>query len=135
MDAAVVVPVLSWILAEMVRYCATGGDAVAAASLIEALTTKVLPYFEDIDGRTYVNLHKLKASELALLLLYAAYPKRVQPQALVDSVKRHGPTSGAASMAVYRLKTLVDDDNGRWKLRGIGRQKAEQLLKQLRPSR
>jgi hypothetical protein len=53
-------------------------------------------------------------------------------QHLVDAVTRHGSTASAASTAVHRLKNVVDDENGKWKLRGTGRQKAEDLLKRLR---
>lgn len=132
MDVTVIVPTLSWVLAEMVRYCSVGGDADAAMTLIEELTNKLYPYFENIDGRTYVNAQKLKASELALLILYEAYPKRAKRQEVVDAVIRHGATVSAANTAVHRLKHVVDDDKGHWKLRGIGRQMAEDLLKQLR---
>lgn len=131
MDAAVVIPLISWVLAEMVRYCSTGGDIDAAMALIEELTNKIHPYFEDIDGRTYVNVDKLGASDLALLILYKSYPKRMPRQDLVQAVIRHGATSSAASTAVHRLKKVVDDDNGQWKLRGIGRQKAEEVLARL----
>lgn len=132
MDATVVIPLISWVLAEMVRFCSAGGDINAAMTLIEELTKKLYPYFEDIDGRSYVNIDNLKASELALLLLYKSYPKRMVRQDLVDAVRRHGATASAANTAVHRLKNVVDDENGKWKLRGTGRQKAEDLLKGLR---
>jgi len=131
MDAAVVIPLMSWVLAEMVRFCSTGGDADAAMVLIEELTNKLYPYFENVDGRTYVNVDKVKASELALLLLYESYPKRTKRQDLVEAVTRHGSSASAANTAVHRLKNVVDDDNGQWKLRGTGRQKAEDLLRRL----
>jgi len=132
MDATVIVPMLSWVLAEMVRFCSKGGDANVAMTLIDELTNKLYPYFEHIDGRTYVNVKKLKAPEVALLLLYDTYPKRMKRQDLVEAVTRHGSTVNAANIAVHRLKHTVDDDNDQWKLRGIGRQRAEELLKKLR---
>jgi hypothetical protein len=132
MDATALIPQMSWVLAEMVRYCSIGGDTDAAMSLIEKLTNKVYPFFEDIDGRKYVNIDGVGAADVALLLLYAVYPKRISRQDLIDSIKRHGPKASAASMAVHRLKKLVDDDDGQLKLRGLGRQKAEDLMKRLR---
>jgi hypothetical protein len=132
MDAKTVIPLMSWILAEMVRFCSIGGDTNAAMSLIEELTNKVYPYFEDIDGRSYVNIDKLSAADIALLLLYKSYPRRINRQALVGLIERHGAKSGAANMAVSRLKSVVDDDSDEWKLRGLGRQRAEELLRKLK---
>ena len=133
MDATVVMPILSWVLAELVRFSSAGGDTRSAATLIEELTRKVAPFFEDIDGRTYVNRSRVKVSDLALLLLYSSYPRRMKRQDLVDSVRRHGSSASAATTAVHRLKTSVDDDSGQWKLRGIGRQRAEEVLRKLAP--
>jgi len=131
MDAKVVVPIISWVLAEMVRFCSTDADTVTAATLIDELTNKTYPYFEEIEGRSYVNIKGLKAGEVALLLLYSSYPKRVNRQELIGLVIKHGIPKSAANTAVHRLKRLVDDDDGAWKLRGIGRQEADALLKKV----
>jgi hypothetical protein len=82
MDATVIIPLMSWIVAEMVRFCSVGGGTTSAMTLIDGLTNKIYPYFEEIDGRSYVNLNKLSAADTALLLLYASYPKRIGRQAL-----------------------------------------------------
>lgn len=129
MDAKVVVPMISWVLAEMVRFCSTAGDTVTAASMIEELTNKTYPVFEEIGGRPYVNIRGLKAGEVALLILYSLYPKRTKRQDLVDQVKRHGVSESAATSAVHRLKHVVDDVDGAWKLRAIGKHDAEELLR------
>lgn len=131
MDASVVMPIMSWVLAEMVRFSSGNSDTDAATALIEELTNKTYPYFEEIDGRPYVNIDGLKPGEVALLLLYSSYPKRISRQTLVDLVRRHGHTDSAATTAVHRLKNLVDDQDGDWKLRGIGRQRGEALLKEV----
>lgn len=130
-DSTTIVPLLSWVLAEMVRICSTGRDTALASSLIEELTNKTYPYFENIDGRTYVNCDGLKGPEYALLLLYDAYPKRINRKDLKDAIIRHGIKQGAAAMVVNRL-TVVDDDNGNLKLRANGREKAEMLLKKIK---
>jgi hypothetical protein len=129
MDAKVVLPIISWVLAEMVRFCSKSADTKVATKLIDELTNKAYPYFEQIDGRSYVNVTGLKPGEIALLLLYFLYPKGINRPDLVDLVRRHGPSNDAAKVAVHRLKYLVDDAAGLWKLRGIGRQKAENLLR------
>lgn len=131
MDATAIVPLMSWVLGEMVRFCSAGTDTETAMAVVEELTYKVYPHFENIDGRMYVNIEKIKAPEAALLLLYRSYPTRMTRQDLVEAVTRHGSTPSAAYMAVHRLKNLVDDDNGNWKLRGTGREKAEDLLRRL----
>lgn len=129
MDARVILPIVQWILAELVRFTSVGGDTKGAAKLIDEITVKIYPHFEDIDGRTYVNVDGLGAPDIALLLLYSAYPARLDRKELIASIARHGPKETAASMAVHRLRTFVDDSGGRLKLRANGRQKAEQLIK------
>jgi hypothetical protein len=131
MDAKVVVPTISWVLAELVRFCSVGGDTAAAEAMIAELTEKKYPYFEEIDGRPYVNIKGLKPGEIALLLLYRTYPKRISRAELAAQVVRHGTSKSAAETAVHRLKTIVDDSDGRWVLRGLGRMRADALLQKI----
>lgn len=128
MDARTLIPAISWVLAEMVRFSAASSDVAAAAAIVEELTTKSYPYLEDIDGRRYINVKGVNPREIGLLLLYSAYPKRIGRQDLVDQVVRHGAKKAAATTAVHRLKNVVDEDGEAWKLRGLGRQEAEALL-------
>ncbi|MFH1066527.1 MAG: hypothetical protein V1746_01295 [bacterium] len=130
MDATAIMPLISWIVAEMVRFCSSNNDTSFAMRLIEELTTRKYPFFEEIDGRSYVNIDNLSAPDYALLLLYHKYPKRINRQELINLVIKNGATKNAASVAVSRLK-CVDDDNDKLKLRGIGRTKAEALLSKL----
>ncbi len=129
MDATTVVPMISWMLAEMVRFC-SGADPAAAMSLIKELATKTYPYFEEIDGRPYINING-NPGDIALLILYSIYPRRIRRQDLVNLVVRHGARQSAATSAVHRLKNVVDDDDGEWMLRGKGREQAEALLKKV----
>ncbi|TMQ30993.1 MAG: hypothetical protein E6K65_03080 [Nitrospirae bacterium] len=131
MDAKAVVPIISWVLAEMVRFCSTDANTETAAALIDELTNKKYPFFENVDGRPYVNIKGLRPRQVALLLLYYLYPSRLNRQDLVDAIARHGVSSSAANTAVHRLKHVIDDDNGAWKLRGIGSQEADETLKSL----
>jgi hypothetical protein len=131
MDAKAVVPTISWVLAELVRFCSVGGDTAAAEAMIAELTDKTYPYFEDIDGRPYVNIKGLKAGEIALLLLYRTFPRRISRTELALQVARHGPSKGAAETAVHRLKKVVDDSSGLWVLRGLGRTQADALLRKI----
>lgn len=129
MDASAVMPMGSWVLAELVRFCSPSTDQDAASALILELTAKAVPFFEVIDGRTYVhNGHKLKADEIAVLLLYHAYPGRVAYDELVRAVKRHGIAQSSAYGGIAKLKNFVDADDNGWVLRAGGRQKAEALL-------
>lgn len=129
MDAKAVIPLMSWVVAEMIRFSNAGASSPTNVSeLVKALSEKIYPSFEEIDGRPYINLDHLSAPEIGLLLLYFKYPHRIERHVLVDVIKRHGPKKNAAEVAVHRLKSLVDDDEGAWKLRGLGRQKAEMFL-------
>lgn len=131
-DAAVIVPIVQWVLAELVRFSTIGGDIVTAGTLIEGITQKIYPYFEKIEGRTYVSAKKLGAPAIAILLAYEAYPSAIAKKELEASIVRHGLSKKAAAMALARNKTLFDEQNGHLKLRAIGRQKAEDILRSLR---
>lgn len=131
-DATVIVPIVQWILAELVRFSTVGGDIVTAGKLIEGITQKIYPYFEKIDGRTYVSAKALGAPAIAVLLAYEAYPSHLGRKELEASIMRHGVSKSAAAMALNRNKTLFDEQSGNLTLRAIGRQKAEDILRSLR---
>lgn len=131
MDAKVVMPIISWILAEMVRYCAKT-DPDEAHKLIAELTDKRFPAFEEIEGRSYVNFEKLKAGQVALLIMYFLYPRRIERAQLIEAVVRHNVDRSAARSGVDRLRDIVDFADNSMQLRGIGREKAELLLQELR---
>lgn len=133
MDAAAVMPMASWVLSELVRFCSTSIDRDEATALIQELTAKLVPFFEVIDGRIYVrNGHELKAEEVALLLLYHAYPVRLERAELVKGVKRHGIPESSAYAGVGKLTKLVDNAGATWVLRQGGREKAEALMADLK---
>lgn len=130
-DASAILPLVQWILAELVRFCTVGGDIVTAGRQIEGITQKIYPYFEKIDGRTYVSATKLGAPAVAILLAYEAYPSSIARKELEASIVRHGASKKAAAMALNRNRTLFDEQNGSLKLRAAGRQKAEDILRSL----
>ncbi len=131
MDVRVVVPTLSWILAEMVRYSNGTHDTNEAMSIIDELTKKKYPYFEKIDGRTYLNLKNTSAPNVAILLLYDAYPERIDRGELIAAIRRHGHKGSTADVAVTRILDQVDEVGGTLKLRLSGVEKAEDILKKL----
>lgn len=128
MDVEVVMPVISWVLAEMVRFCSSD-DTVAAAALVARISKKKYPFFEEINGRRYVSIPGLTPGDYALLLMYDSYPSRVGRSELTDWVQRHGGSSAAVRMAIQRLCLLVDDDDSTLILRITGRKRAEELLR------
>jgi hypothetical protein len=133
MDASVVIPTAAWILAELIRFAnGQNGNVATAMLLVEGLSMKKYPYFEEIDGRTYINIRGLSAREIGLLVLTAVYPRRINREKLTDLIHRHGGTKNGARVATQRLTRVVDADNDNWKLRGIGLQEAEQVLSRLR---
>lgn len=132
MDATVAISVSSWILAELVRFSEKGSTPELAENLVEALMEKQEPYFENIDGREYINIKKLSAREVGLLLLYRIYPKRISKQELAKQIVRHKFTQKNSDLAVSRLTGCVDDVNGSWKIRGLGREEAVKILAKIR---
>lgn len=131
-DAKAVIPLLSWIISEMIRFSILGtSNPPNISALVESLSEKICPFSEEIDGRPYVNLDGISATKVGLLLLCFKYPYRIERQKLVEAIQRHGFKKNASEIAVHRLKNLVDDDVGEWQLRNIGRQKAETLLGEL----
>ncbi|NTW13624.1 MAG: winged helix-turn-helix domain-containing protein [Candidatus Moranbacteria bacterium] len=134
MDADVVMPIISWLLAEMLRFSnQTQPDNADVMALTESLMEKRHPIFETIDGRTYINHKGLSPKDLAILLLYAKYPNRLSRKELSESVERHGGmTKNAVNIALSNIRDLVDDDgSGNWKLRELGRQKAARMMNTL----
>jgi predicted nucleic acid-binding protein len=129
MDATVAVSVSSWIVAELVRFAEKGKSSPdLAAGLVEALIEKQVPYFEEIDGRIYVNLKNLSAPDIGLLLLYRIYPQRISKKDLIEQIMRHQINEATARVAVSRLAKYVDDLDNNLKIRGIGRQRAITIL-------
>jgi len=134
MDADVVVSMISWVLAAMLRFASqTHPDNADVQALVEGLMEKRHPIFETIDGRTYINHKGLSTKDLALLLLYASYPNRISKKNLSASIERHGNmTKNAIAVALSNVKDLIDDDgSGNWKLRELGRQKAVRIMNSL----
>ena len=128
MDATVAISIASWIVAELLRFADSGNSTPETTiAMVEELIEKRYPDFENIDGRIYVNLNGLSAPDLGLMLLSAAYPKRVTRGYLIDQIRRHGFSKNAAAVAPSRITRYIDDDNGNLKLRANGRQKASDI--------
>jgi hypothetical protein len=131
MDATVAMPLLSWMLAELIRY-STGSSTDDAAFLVKRLTTRKYPYLENIEGRVYINKLGLKPKEIGILILNAIYPRRMSRKELDASIRRHGPSANSTAIALTRMKQLVDDQDGGWQLRGAGRREADLILESIR---
>ncbi len=129
MDSSTVLPVCSWILAELFRFSAKNLINIEEAKkVIDSLTERRYPIFEEIEGRVYVDNKKFKsAPECSLLILYKIYPKRISKNMLVDLLKRHNFRQSAIKLE--RLSSYIDvDGNGNILLRATGRRKAEKIL-------
>lgn len=130
MDAIAVVQNISWVLAEMVRLSHKGAlKPDDAADVVDGLMEKRYPDIEDIDGRLYVNLERLSAPDIALLLLDRKYPGRFGRDDLLLALLRHDDIKKSnAQVAMTRIKKYIDDDGkGNLKLRANGRQKAADI--------
>jgi hypothetical protein len=128
-DAGVTDISISWILGELIRFSSRRNkDPEEARELVESLTGKTFPFFEEIEDRFYVNIDGLSAEKTALLILYGRYPRRTEEDLLRDLIERHGFSKKNAEMAFRRVKRLCDVDTNGLKLRALGRQRAEQIL-------
>lgn len=130
MDATVVVSVCSWIVAEMIRHAQHGAvDSSAVKEVVDSLVRKKYPLIEEVNGRMYFHLRKKSAPDVALLALACRYPKRIEKQELVETVKRNGFTDANARMAVKNIARFVDNDGkDRLRLLATGLQKAERIM-------
>lgn len=123
----------SWILGELIRFSSKRNkNPEEARDLVDALTGKTYPFFEEIDDRFYINIDGLSAEKTAMLILYGRYPRRTSEDFLRELIERHGFSSENAKMAFRRIKYLCDINATGLKLRGLGRQKAENILDQYR---
>ncbi|MBZ5703543.1 MAG: hypothetical protein LAN84_17060 [Acidobacteriia bacterium] len=128
MDARTVLSVCCWILAEMVSFSQKRLDLAQAKSIVEGLMKKRFPFTEEIEGRVYVEIGK-SAKEVALLILWTIYPRRMNRAELGASVVRHDYSEKNAKIAVSRIVQYVDDDGiGNLRLRNSGVRKAEELI-------
>ncbi len=128
MDAAVVVWVCAWVLAEMLSFAQKGLDLAHAKSMVEGVTRRRYAFVENIDGRVYVGIAE-SAPEAAMLILWYVYPGRMSSTELIASLIRHEYTEKNATVAVSRLGPYVDDDGaGNLRLRNSGLRRAEDLI-------
>ncbi len=129
MDATAMIGLCSWILAEMVRFAQKGAvDPDRAREVVRALIVPRYPMLESVDGRVYFH-GGTGARDIGLVLLLAVYPGRLNREALIKNIMRHGVTENAARIALTRLKGTVDnDDGGNLLLLAPGREEAEKLL-------
>jgi hypothetical protein len=127
MDASTILPLCSWILAELVRFSAKN-DIDDAKEIINSLIERKYPIFEEIDDRIYVDHKKFKgANECGLLLLYGIYPNRIAKDKFIACLKLHKFKQSAIKLE--RLTDYIDiDKNNNILLRATGRRKAEEIL-------
>jgi hypothetical protein len=127
MDATVVLSTCAWIISEMVRLAQKGMDLSAATEAVASLMRRRYPFFDEIDGRVYVDIGK-SAPDVALLMLWYRYPCRVNRRELIEWLMRHQFSNANAGVAVKRIAGYVDDESGNLRLRNSGLVRAEQLI-------
>ena len=129
MDSSTILPVCAWILAELVRFSAKGSMSVEEAKkIIDSLTERRYPIFEEIEGRVYVDHKRFKSAiECSLLILYKLYPRRISKVELTTFIKRHNFRQSAIKFE--RLSSYIDSDGqDKILLRATGRRRAEEIL-------
>jgi hypothetical protein len=128
MDARAVLAVCTWILSEMVRFSQKGHDLAQPRILVEGLMKRRFPFAESIEGRVYADIGK-SAKEVALVVLYYIFPKRMSRDNLVAVLIRHPFKKANADLAVRRIAGFIDDDGaGLIRLRNAGVRKVEEIV-------
>lgn len=130
MDANLVMPSCSWILAELIRNAQRGVvDPSQARDAAEALVERKYPAVEEVGGRIYLHKRKKSAPDVALAVLAKRYPKRVAANELVENIRRNGFSEKNAKMAVGRMGRYVDDAGADGlRLLAPGLRKAEEII-------
>jgi len=129
MDSLSVLSACSWILSELFRFSAKGLIGVnEAKEVVDSLIERKYPYFEEIDGRIYVDGKKFKsATECGLLILYKAYPRRIKKEVFVNLIKNHQFKTTA--IKIDRMAPYIDvNESEGILLRATGRRRAEEIL-------
>jgi len=129
MDAITASVICSWMLAELVRFCASNSlSPDEARKIVKSVIERHYPIFEEIDGRIYIDNGKHKSAlQCALMILYKRFPERMTRSELAEAVKRH--QYGKSALKFERLTPFVDsDNNGNILLRVAGRKRVEQIL-------
>jgi hypothetical protein len=130
MDAGIVVPVCSWIMAELIRFAQKGAvDPSEAAELVEGLMERKYPVVEVVGDRIYLHAKKKSAADVILVALARRHPRRMSKQQLISTAQNNGFSNHNADMAVSRIKKFVDkDEDGRVRLLGPGLRRAEEII-------
>jgi len=111
MDANVVVPLASWLLAEAIRFAQKGSvDPSDAELMVESLTERRYSVVEKIEGRVYLHAKKKSAVEVALVVLGQQHPRRMGRPALMAAVRRNGFSQNNANLALTRISKYIDED-------------------------
>ena len=129
MDAITASGLCSWILAELVRFCALNGlSPDEAQKIVGSVIKRRYPIFEEIEGRIYIDDKKYKSAiQCALIILYKRFPNRMSRKELFAAVMRHKYSKYA--LKYERLSPFIDSDSsGNILLRGAGRRKVEEIL-------
>jgi hypothetical protein len=128
MDARAVLALCVWVLSEMVRFSQKGNDPTLPASIVDGLMKRRFPFAESIDGRVYADIGT-SAKEVALVILYYIYPKRMSRASLTAALVRHPFKRVNAEVALHRIAGFIDEnETGMIRLRNSGVRKVEELF-------
>jgi hypothetical protein len=128
MDATTALNILSWILAELIRYCSKSLNMCDTEELVNSLIERKYPVFDAIDDRIYLDRNCFTGMlECSVLALYHFGDRRISKAKLAKILKINGIKQTAINW--HRLEPFVDiNENGDMKLHKHGKGKAEKIL-------
>lgn len=125
-DATVVVAVIDWVLAELIRLY-HNVDANAASNLVDGIVKKAAPIVQDFNGFLKILNPELQASDHCMVLLYQKGNDGVSEVELSQWVRPKMRTNLKRTLAVLvHKKDLVHFDGSRYIITRAGELHVEQ---------
>lgn len=132
MDATLAVHVVSWVLAEFIRFCHPGTiDPGEAQKLVATIVEPKFPIVEEVDGLTFLHKDKVSARDAILVKLRLTLGGRVRREQLFDTARNHNHSldNARATLSQLRKARLIHENHEGIRLLAPGVQEADRILK------
>ena len=141
-DTQTAVRMCTWMLAELIRVYGLPDDmdeikdglsdeqeeqVEEVSEEIEGLANINNPLVEEYRGRILVNSTELSLTDEILVILYFA-EREVEAEKLAESIPNKSPTKVKKRLGNLKQQRMIFYDEGKAKIAGLGREKAEAVL-------